>query len=458
MDEPSNLMLNPVTTSVHKRMTRNGAALRRLCLRLILSVTVFVVFLKFADLLWGAVYHSPERYLTHLIPNFRQRHVSHEFDYEFRTNSLGFRGPEVPFEKPDNVFRIAVLGDSFVAGNGVGETETFPAKLQVFLNAPDATADSVSHPPLTVTAPRPARQFLGSTDQSVSRIEVLNLGLTGISTVRALDLYETTGRRFHPDLVILAYYLGNDLTGVVQEQTRGEFAAWKPKGFLRRCAYAVSPNLYLEWKIRHPGTTVLGQILRDQSATAFPDALYELASAAGYDADLVARRYQAIPATIRKRIESGQLSEHRALLACLDPTAQRQSIFPTAEFLATAWPRTAAHLDLLRSVAERDGAKFVLTIIPTACQIDPAALEFNRQLGYVVDTRWLTEECTTTRALMDWAKSNEVPALDLTKSFRESKAKLYFTEDTHLTPVGQAYLAKLLQDFLTNDVLEHEHK
>ncbi len=51
-----------------------------------------------------------------------------------RINSLGFRGPEIAPEKPAGVTRIAVLGDSFIFGQGVNGDETLPAVLENLLN------------------------------------------------------------------------------------------------------------------------------------------------------------------------------------------------------------------------------------------------------------------------------------------------------------------------------------
>jgi lysophospholipase L1-like esterase len=415
-----------------KKPTALAVRARWLLPRLTLFVVVFVIALKVIDLVWGAAFHSPQRYLLHLTPNFRQRHTSSEFDYEFRTNALGLRGPNIPFKKPVDTFRIALLGDSFVAGNGVSEANSFPSRLESLLN----------HTGLNNT----------NNESAHSKTEVINLGCTGISTIRALDLYETIGKRFHPDLVVLVYYVGNDLTGVVQEQTQAEFAAWRPAGIRGRAVYALAPNLYLEWKLRHPVTSVMGRVLRSQSAADFPTALYDLANGAGYDARLVSQRYLAVPPDIRQRIEQGQISEHRVLLACLDPAAQRQAIFPSDDLFTIAWPRTETHLNRLKSAAQRDGANFVLLIIPTASQIDREALEFNRKLGYEVEANWLIRESTITNALLTWAKSTKTPALDLTGPFRKSLDKLYFTEDTHLTPTGHAHLAELLKDFLERKV------
>src|SRR5262249_14683963 len=122
--------------------------------------------------------------------------------------------------------RVVVLGDSFVAGYGVAE----------------------EHLMTTLLADHLARERSGAR-QSASgarRVEVVNLGRVGTSTIREFDLYETLGRRFEPDLVVLAYYLGNDLAEVVQEQTDAELAEWHPAGWSRRLAFFAFPNLYLE--------------------------------------------------------------------------------------------------------------------------------------------------------------------------------------------------------------------
>jgi hypothetical protein len=45
-------------------------------------------------------------------------------------NSLGFRGPELPATKSPGEIRIHCLGDSFVFGGGLGDSDTFPALAQ----------------------------------------------------------------------------------------------------------------------------------------------------------------------------------------------------------------------------------------------------------------------------------------------------------------------------------------
>ena len=51
----------------------------------------------------------------------------------FHVNSKGTRGPEFTEEKPPNTIRIITLGDSTTFGWGLADDETWPAKLEEYL-------------------------------------------------------------------------------------------------------------------------------------------------------------------------------------------------------------------------------------------------------------------------------------------------------------------------------------
>ncbi|MGE5192368.1 MAG: SGNH/GDSL hydrolase family protein, partial [Deltaproteobacteria bacterium] len=204
MTEPAPSTSTPALPSPDPQKSRT---LRRFAPRLLLAALTGLVALKLADVLVGVVANSRERHLLRLVPESSLRHRSNEFDYVFRVNRLGLRGPDVPFSKPAGTFRIVVLGDSFVAGYGVAEEHLLTGYLQEELAGR--------------TRERP-----GAGESAPRAIEVVNVGRVGTSTIRELDLYEKLGRRFEPDLVVLAYYLGNDRAEIMQEQTRAQLAGW----------------------------------------------------------------------------------------------------------------------------------------------------------------------------------------------------------------------------------------
>jgi len=99
-----------------------------------------------------------------------------------KINSYGFRSPEIAVQKPPNVCRILVLGDSMTMGFGVPEAATFPSLMERALNA---------------------RRGGGC------RYQVINAGVGNYNTAQELASWEIAGRTLHPDLVLLAFYIND---------------------------------------------------------------------------------------------------------------------------------------------------------------------------------------------------------------------------------------------------------
>ena len=102
---------------------------------------------------------------------------------EVRTNSFGHRGPERSVEKPADVFRLALLGDSFAFGWGVDEDKSFASVIEREL------------PPLL--------------SPQKKRVEVINFGVPGYSTFQEVAQFLEQGWQFSPDAV-LVYFVEND--------------------------------------------------------------------------------------------------------------------------------------------------------------------------------------------------------------------------------------------------------
>lgn len=110
-------------------------------------------------------------------PNVRGRH----WGVLWRTNSLGIRGPEVSLAPPPGVFRIAVVGDSFAAGQGVREEDAYAAQLEQMLNRGGS-----------------------------ARFEVVNVGLGGLDIDHVLDRAERVAAKLQPHLYVYGFTL-NDI-------------------------------------------------------------------------------------------------------------------------------------------------------------------------------------------------------------------------------------------------------
>lgn len=103
----------------------------------------------------------------------------------YRTNSLGYRGPEFAPDKPKGVYRIACVGDSCTFGMGLREEDTIARRLESTLN----------------------RAFDGA-----ARFEALNFGVVGYSTYQSTRQLEIDVARFAPDFVLYMPTAFNDAT------------------------------------------------------------------------------------------------------------------------------------------------------------------------------------------------------------------------------------------------------
>ena len=110
-----------------------------------------------------------------------------------RINRHGFRGSDMPIQKPAETHRIMVIGGSTTFDTQVSSDErTWPARLQYWLNHRD-------------------RGF---------PVEIVNAGVPGYRVIDHLIRLQTDLYRFQPDLIIL--YVGhNDISCATTERLRG---------------------------------------------------------------------------------------------------------------------------------------------------------------------------------------------------------------------------------------------
>ncbi len=122
---------------------------------------------------------------------------------DIKINSQGLRDHEYPLAATPGSYRIMMLGDSTTLGWGVRLEDTAAKTLERELNQ-SGTATG-------------------------KRFEVLNAGVGNYDTVQEVTYYETRGRAFRPDMVILVYFI-NDAEPVPTEK----------KGFLIDRSYLIA--------------------------------------------------------------------------------------------------------------------------------------------------------------------------------------------------------------------------
>jgi hypothetical protein len=126
----------------------------------------------------GMTIHSPN--LKRYLPKFNQT---------IQINSYGMRDREHTLEKEKGIFRILLLGDSFMEAYQVSFEESFPSLLESLL-----------------------------THMSHISIEVINASVAGWGTDDELAYFMKYGIRFKPDLVLIAMTLHNDVADNLVEE------------------------------------------------------------------------------------------------------------------------------------------------------------------------------------------------------------------------------------------------
>ncbi len=155
-----------------------------------------------------------------------------EYRVTVQTNSLGLRGPELA-EPQRGEIKVLVVGDSFTLGAQVEEEQTF-----VSLLAPDLT-ERLGRPVVT-----------------------LNGGVDGHGTADSMKILKRVRGKARPDLVVLAFYLGNDLRDNSRSKEEpeepevahvGALQAKLQQGLVGMAKYSFVVNRIAAWRLTQRG-------------------------------------------------------------------------------------------------------------------------------------------------------------------------------------------------------------
>jgi hypothetical protein len=323
-----------------------------------------------------------------------------EFVVPVEINREGLRDVEHQYAKPAGVFRILVLGDSFVEAMHVPLASTFPRLLERQLDA-------------RRTAPR---------------VEVISAGVSGYGTASELLYFEREGKRYQPDVVLLAFYPGNDVMNnshILEDTLKPVYG---PDGTLQK---------------------VMGDAPR-QRETGWRGLLARSA-AYHYFRQLLLLRHPQLAHTL---IAHGLLRRE-----ALRTKPQRDGIPVDYGVYATAvppewqdaWNRTEWLLVQLQHVVDANGARLAVAVISSRDQVYPQWWEEvvaqhppMRGRGWDLDA--------PQRRVETWCAEHGVPCVALSPLLRAAATRsaepLHFHHDGHWSAAGHRLAASVLADFL----------
>jgi hypothetical protein len=159
-----------------------------------LSISVITIVIMIALLEGGLrfFYGLParEQFIPHPVlgwagqPKAKYLRYTPEYRVTIAINSKGWRDVEHDYIKPAGTFRIVILGDSHMEAKSVDLEEAFCRQLEHLIQK---------------------SELLGK------KIEVINLGMSGYGTLQEYLAFVEEGKRYNPDLVLLAFFAYNDL-------------------------------------------------------------------------------------------------------------------------------------------------------------------------------------------------------------------------------------------------------
>jgi hypothetical protein len=368
---------------------------------LVVSLAVFEVGVRMLHLVPDRFWEPDPLLGVRLIPGSTGwwTQEDREFVVPVRINSHGHRDSERSYDKAAGTFRILVLGDSFVEALQVPIEATFTHVLEAELGADGA------HPP----------------------IEVVSAGVSGHGTASELLFFESEGRRYAPDLVILAFYPGNDVKNNSPSLEDRFAPVYAPDGSLMR---------------------VQGQQRGERRGWT---SLLPRSEAYVYARQLLLQRQPAIAAKLMGLGLVQPEAIRRAAERDGIPVDYGVYAVPLSQEWEDAWQRTERLLERLRVAVTNGGAAFAIMIVSTRDQIYPDLWAQVRAATPAMQGRDFDLEAPQ-RRLLGWCTAQGVPCLALTPAFRDAAGAggeyLHYPHEGHWTAAGHRLAASHLNDFL----------
>jgi hypothetical protein len=259
-------------------------------------------------------------------------------------------------------------------------------------------------------------------------VEVVKAGVSGYGTASQLLYFLQEGRRYEPDLVMLAFYPANDIKNnspTLEKTLRPVYAG---DGSLERVV-AKMPRRRQSRSSELLRSSMAYRYIRRMVLTQHPVLAQNLVR---YGL-LSKRSLQVVP------VHDGIPVDLGVYARSLTPAWQQ------------AWVFTEGLLTQLQRAVEDNGARLMVVVLPSSYQIYQERWEeiiaaYPRMRGKSWDMD-LREE-----RLLAWCVKHDVPCVALASPFRavaaESGIPLYFRHDRHLTVTGHRLAASVVESVL----------
>ena len=305
----------------------------------------------------------------------------HPEDHDDHVNEWGFRDRNHPVVKPTGSFRVLGLGDSFVYG-AVSVRDNFLRVAQDELNR-----------------------------KNDYRTDILLMGVPGWSPENELGYLENAGLTLNPDLVIIHFFVGNDVVGI---PVRGRV--------IRGNVYPTTSPVPLRNLLRKSHLFVMFESL---VLRRMMERLKDVPTGAP------AEKGQSVP------VSEGYLKITEQVL----PVFLREPDPRTAAL----WNEAEGYLARIDEICRAVGVPWLLVLIPDEIQVDPQVR--SQVLTGLAAAPEKHDFDGPQKRLARWAAGQQVRVLDLLPGLRHEHrpdARLYAPNDTHWNRGGNLAAGKMV--------------
>lgn len=333
----------------------------------------------------------PDPFLNHvLIPNAKFVYVDSygdEFKNPVEFNSKGLNDYEYEYEKPDNMVRIVILGDSFVEAREVERKKNFCELMEKTLKARNLS----------------------------KRYQVINMGVGGYSPILEYLYLKKEGIKYDPDIIILCFFM-NDVY---------EDMAYKSMAKLGNDGLPIS----VHWRGFDKTDKLRGW---KRFERGFCNAAKNIANRSKFYVFLKSRIYRLLTKIKLKEIDP---KENRFFIL----TEERRR----GESLL--WEDTFRYILAIKNIADSIKVRFFLVSIPIEAQLtggfESAASK------YYFKEKPTSERAE--RNIASFCNMYDIDYVSLYEEFKKRKAKnLYFKYDGHLNDIGHRETAESILEKL----------
>ena len=346
-----------------------------------------------------------------LRPNKTAFQQTLDYTVKVSINSKGLRDVEHDYEKEEGVFRIVVLGDSFMEAYQVPLEQSFPRLLEKNLNK-----------------------------RLSKKVEVINLGVGGYGTAQEYLYLKEEGLKYKPDLVILAFLGCND----VRNNSRLlELKLWR-----RENTYKVAGRPFYS--------------IDDDRGLILHGPDFE------NNIKLAKRRVERFKEKANKRALKDRLLFYRLLKTKLNSinanvhywsynlNAMLGAYFPLYDKdWEEAWDVTKRIISMTNELSLNHGARFILFTVPAKFQVEKDFFENALSVYQKREPDLKIDLKKPENILKSFCEENEIYFLSMLKEFRECYMKNdrlhHSIVDRHWNKEGHKLSSSIIANYIIKE-------